>query len=61
MAWLGLGASLAWNYAQHRRHRATICSVSRRLPRRVVLPVYAAGAVSLGVHVARGYRAIVET
>lgn len=36
MAWLGLVATLIWNYIQHRRGRPTICSLTRR-----VLPPWA--------------------
>jgi hypothetical protein len=56
MAWLGLGLALGWNYNEHRHGRPTICSVGRTVPRLVLLPAYAAGAVVLGVHVWRGYR-----
>lgn len=55
MAWLGLAFALGWNYSEHKHGRATICSSSRRLPRPVLLAAYTAGAVGLGVHVARGY------
>lgn len=59
--WALIVAAVAVNYANHRRGRPTICAVSRsRLPRPVLLTVYSAGAVSLGVHIARGYRAIIE-
>ena len=30
MPWLGLLATLGWNYARHRRGRSTMCSVTRR-------------------------------
>jgi len=56
VAWLGIGLTLGWNYAQHRRHKPTICSVSRALPRPTLLALYGVGAVGLGVHVWRGYR-----
>jgi hypothetical protein len=59
--WALIAAAVALNYSNHRRGRPTICSVGRTLPRPVLLPVYAAGAIVLGVHVARGYRAVVET
>jgi len=59
--WALIVAAVAVNYANHKRGRPTICAVSRRrLPRPVLLTAYAAGAVSLGVHVARGYRAVVD-
>jgi hypothetical protein len=31
MPWLGLGATLAWNYARHRQGKSTICGLTRRL------------------------------
>lgn len=58
--WALIVAAVAVNYANHRRGRPTICAVSRKLPRPVLIPLYVAGAVSLGVHVARGYRAIID-
>jgi hypothetical protein len=58
--WALIVAAVAINYGNHKRGRATICSVSRTLPRPILLTAYTAGAVSLGVHVARGYRAILD-
>lgn len=59
--WALIVAAVAVNYANHKRGRPTICAVSRRhLPRPVLLALYTAGAVGLGVHVARGYRAILD-
>jgi hypothetical protein len=56
MAWLGIAATLGWNYAQHRRGKPTICSVTRGvLPRPVFLAAFSAGAGALAVHVWRGY------
>lgn len=56
MAWFGLGAALAWNYLEHKRHRATICSTTRRyLPRPVSTAFLCAGSAALAVHVWRGY------
>ncbi|WP_183092893.1 hypothetical protein [Nocardioides stalactiti] len=58
MAWIPLLASLAVNYLQHRRGRATICSVTRRvLPRAAFAALWAAVTTYLAVHVWRGYRA----
>ena len=57
MAWLGLAATLAWNYRQHRRGRATICSVTRRtLPRPAFLAAWTGLAAYLAIHVWRGYQ-----
>lgn len=58
--WSLIVAAVAVNYVQHRHGRPTICSTSRRLPRPVLLAAYTAGAISLGVHVARGYKAVVS-
>lgn len=59
--WALLVAAVAVNYSEHRQGRSTICSTSRRrLPRPVLLGLYGAGAVSLGVHLARGYQAAVD-
>jgi hypothetical protein len=56
MAWLGLAATIAWNWHEHKHHRPTICSLTRRaLPRPVFLATGVTGAVVLGVHVWRGY------
>lgn len=61
MAWLGLLATLGWNYHQHRHGRATICSVTRRtLPRPAFLLAWTAAAAGLAVHVWRGYQAYTE-
>lgn len=57
MAWLGLIATLGWNYRQHRHGRATICSTTRRaLPRPAFLLAWASVAAGLAIHVWRGYR-----
>ena len=58
--WIGLAATLAWNYSRHLRGKSTICSVSRRIPKVVLVPAYTAGAAGLAIHVYRGYEAIVE-
>lgn len=62
MAWLGLIATLGWNYRQHRRGRPTICSVTRSvLPRPAFLTLGVVGALGLGIHVWRGYDAILRS
>lgn len=56
MAWLGLLATIAWNYANYRRGRVTICALTRRtLPRPVSAVALALGYLYLAGHVWRGY------
>ncbi len=51
-----LVAAIVVNYGQHRRHRATICALTRRhLPPRVFAAAFTAGFAYLLTHVLRGY------
>ena len=51
-----LAAAIGVNYAQHRRHRATICALTRRtLPPAVFAAVFTSGFLYLLAHVLRGY------
>lgn len=55
MAWLGIAATVAWNYHQYRHGRMTICAATRRALPRPAFALGTAGAIGLGVHVCRGY------
>lgn len=57
MAWLGLLATVGWNYVNYRRGRLTICATTRRaLPRPVSALALALGYAYLAAHVWRGYQ-----
>lgn len=52
-----LAAAVVVNYTQHRRHRATVCQLTRRtLPPRVFAAAFTAGFAYLLTHVLRGYQ-----
>lgn len=56
MPWLGMAATLGWNYAQHRAGRSTMCGLTRRvLPPWGAVIVVAGGAGILLKHLLDGY------
>jgi hypothetical protein len=56
MPWLGLGATIAWNYTRHRHGKSTICSATRKaLPAPVFLAGWAAFAYYMVRHILDGY------
>lgn len=58
MAWLALFVTVRWNWHEHTRGRATMCSVTRKLlPKWAVVVLIPAGALALLMHLIRGYPA----
>lgn len=56
MAWLGLIASIAWNWHNYKHGRRTICNVTRQvLPRPAAMTALGGVFTYLAVHIARGY------
>lgn len=56
MPWLGLLATVAWNYSRHRRGLSTICAVTRRhIGPRAFLLGWAALTVYMVHHILTGY------
>lgn len=56
MPWLGLAATLGWNYANHRAHRSTICGTARRLlPWPAMVAAWGGFTYVMLRHLKRGY------
>ena len=55
MAWLGLLATLVWNFLNYRRGRATICQVARRVPAAPLLLMVTGAFGWLVAHLLNGY------
>lgn len=56
MPWLGLLATVAWNYSRHRRGLSTICAVTRRhVGPRTFVAAWAALSAYLVHHILTGY------
>lgn len=56
MPWVGLLATLAWNYTRHLRGRSTICGLFRaHVPRVLVVPLWSGLTAWILPHLWRGY------
>jgi len=56
MAWLGIGFTLGWNYAQYKRGRLTICAGTRAvIPEALFVVAFRTAAGMLEQHVRAGY------
>lgn len=56
MPWVGMAATLGWNYSRHRRHKSTLCSATRSvLPPHVLIAALGVGIYVLARHLLDGY------